>query len=430
MNLIESDTIEFKREYTDEIKREVVGFLNTKGGEIYVGVEDDSTISGVADPDDVSSRIVNSCYSGISPDCALFMKVKPIVLEDKNVVYVKVMEGNIKPYYLKEKGLKPSGVYVRVGTSTIMAGENYIRSLIKESDNDNYLDSISLKQDLTFEYASEVFKEKHISFTEKEYRTLGLVDEEKRYTNLAVLLSDQCEHSIKVAIFQGKTKTTFLDRKEFTGCVFKQLEEVNIFLNVYNKIHGDIIGLETVEKRDYPQQALREGLLNALIHREYSFSGSILVNLYEDRLEIVSLGGIVKGISLDSILSGISQPRNDSLSKIFYRLRYVDAYGTGIPRIMDNYEQENRKPFITNTDSSFMLTLPNRNYQEVVEVPLTESEKMIYSLIQSHPQCTRKELMEYSSLSSTRCFNLISSLIEKKKVEVTKKGKQSLYIAK
>lgn len=430
MVYVENDTTELKRQYTDEIKRTVVAFANTNGGEIYIGIENDGQVVGVENSDAVCLRAVNSCRNSISPDITMFIKVEPIVFDGKSVVRIAVLSGSDKPYYIRDKGLKPTGVMIRVGSSTVPATEEHIRTMIKLSGGDNYVEGISVEQELTFKAAKSVFEEKGIAFGKKEFVTLGLLRSDGRYSNLALLLSDQCKHTIKVAIFEGTTKSVFRDRKEIGGSLFTQLEEVFRYIDFYNKTHASFKGLTRIDKRDYPENAIREALLNAIIHREYSFSGSILVNLYDDRFEVVSLGGIVPGLTIDAILSGISQTRNEKLANVFYRLNYVEAYGTGIPRILETYSGYIIKPTISATDSSFSIVLPNMNYASVPAEELSSQEQNIFDIVKNNPAVTRKRVMELTNLGSTRVYNILTMLAKSGLIIAEKDGRETTYTVK
>ncbi|WP_320928007.1 ATP-binding protein [Hungatella sp.] len=190
---------------------------------------------------------------------------------------------------------------------------------------------------------------------------MGLIDSDGYYTNTALLLSDQCEHSIKCAVFEGTDKTRFKTRRGFYGSVFKQLENVYEYISLINNVHADFIGLERVEHFDYPEYAIREALLNAIVHRDYDYSGSIIINIFDDRIEFVSIGGLVKGITLANILHGVSQSRNMVLANVFYQLKLVESYGIGIQRIMQSYSGNSSPGFFTEA-SSFVTILPNQNY--------------------------------------------------------------------
>ena len=289
--------------------------------------------------------------------------------------------------------------------------------MIKETDGDSYEKLRSLNQNLTFNYTEQVFKENNLLFGLSQKKTLGLIGEDDLYTNLALLLSEQCNHTLKVAVFEGIEKNIFKDRKEFKGSLLKQVTEAFEFINLVNKTEATFEGLIRKDERDYPVEAIREALLNAVIHREYSFSGSTLVNIYEDRIEFVSLGGIVYGLSLDSIMLGVSQSRNEKLANIFYRLHLIEAYGTGIRKIFTNYERYNMKPTIKAEVGAFQVVLPNIHYKKIEEKLLVDSLiKPLYmdilNFVTDENGATRKEIEEYINLSQTRVITLLKEMLE------------------
>ena len=167
--------------------------------------------------------------------------------------------------------------------------------------------------------------------------------------------------TLKLAVFQGTDKAVFRDRKEFSGSVLKQLDEMYEAIDRYNKTQSTVKGLYRIDKRDYDEEALREALLNCIVHRDYSFSASTLVNIYDDRIEFVSLGGLVKGLSMDAIYMGVSQSRNPNLAAVFYRMKLIESYGTGIGKIRRAYKELSRKPVFESAAEAFRLTLPNMN---------------------------------------------------------------------
>lgn len=207
-------------------------------------------------------------------------------LQENHTIRIKVSEGSFKPYYLKAKGLKPSGVFVRQGTSSVPASPEQIRAMIKESDGDNFESMRSMEQELTFNSAKKAFDRYNVEFAPNKYRALGVtVQSDEMYSNLALVISDQCTHTTKVAVFADEANTKFRDSKEFGGSIFEQLDNTFAYLALCNKTTATFKGLERIEKVDYPEEALREALLNALVHRDYSFSGSIIINVNDKEIE-------------------------------------------------------------------------------------------------------------------------------------------------
>ena len=225
------------------------------------------------------------------------------------------------------------------------------------------------------------------SFTIKGYIVSIKSNDEKeikinKYTNLGLLLSDQCPYSIKCAIFSGLNKIEFRDRKEFTGSILKQVDDIFKYFEIFNKTSGKIIGLKRIDTRDYPEFSLREALLNAVIHRSYYYNSSVMVKIYDDRFEITSMGGLIDGITIADIFKGISLSRNPNLSNIFYRFGYVESFGTGIGRIMDSYNEFDKKPLFDATENTFSIILPNMNYKEVIDNYVNDNNIIFHSLSQ------------------------------------------------
>lgn len=357
----ESETIELKEIVTDEIKKEIIAFANCDGGKLYIGVKDDGTVIGVDDADNVSLQISNMVRDTIKPDVTMFVHYETIEEEGKEIIAIDIQRGTDRPYYLAKKGMRPEGVYVRQGYSSVPATDTAIRRMVKETDGDRFEAMRSLNQDLTFEATKKEFDLRKIEFGSKQMQTLKLIDQDGLYTNLGLLLSDQCVHTIKVAVFQGTDQMVFKDRREFSGSLLKQMNEVYDFIDLHNQTRATIEKLLRIDVRDYPEVAVREALLNMLVHRDYSFSSSALISIYTDRIEFVSIGGLMPGIDLEDIMVGLSICRNQELANVFYRLHLIEAYGTGMRKIMKAYEGKEEKPKIETTKNAFKIILPNIN---------------------------------------------------------------------
>lgn len=367
---VENKTTEFKREYVEDIKNTIVAFANCDGGTLYIGVNDDGTVCGIDNVDGTMLRVTNAIRDAVRPDITMFVECRNDVMDEKPVVCVTVQRGTARPYYLHGKGIRPEGVYVRQGASTVPATDAAILNMIKETSGDSYEVARSLNQNLTFNKAIDFFKKRKVEFGKAQMRTLHLVGDDDMYTNLAFLLSEQCTHMIKLAVFEGSRKSVFKDRKELSGSLLEQLEEAFDYIDRYNRTRAEFSGLDRLDMRDYPPEAIREALLNAIVHRDYSFSSATLISIFEDRIEFVTIGGLVKGITLDDVKLGVSVLRNQYLANIFYRLRLIEAYGTGILKINECYEDYAMKPIIETTGNAFKITLPNINfYTEEQKVP-------------------------------------------------------------
>jgi ATP-dependent DNA helicase RecG len=407
--MTENPNKEFKREYTPEIKKEVIAFTNTSGGTIYVGIDDNGQPYPLENADEILSQITNSIRDSILPDVTMFVSYEV----NDGVIAVTVQEGTNKPYYLADKGLRPSGVFVRQGTSSVPASHEQIREFIKLTDGDKFETARSLMQDISFQSATEEFMSRGVDFGESQMRTLGIVGQDGLYTNLGLLLSDQCTHTIKFAVFNGTKKGEFKTRKEIEGSVLKQMKSAFDFLSLTNNLAATFSGLDRIEQYDYPEEAVREAMLNAIIHRDYAFSGSIIVNIYDDRMEFVSLGGLVHGLSAEDLFIGVSQPRNEKLANVFYRLRYIEAYGTGLRRIMQHYDDFEVKPEITATHGGFMLTLPNMNHARPLSkhYPVKAQHMVVLDYLKNNRTITNEIVQELLSVKQTRAYKVIREMI-------------------
>ena len=227
-------------------------------------------------------------------------------------------------------------------------------------------------------------------------------------------MSDQCSHAIRFAVFNGTKKGKFKTRKEIDGSLFRQMRSAFDFLRLSNNLVANLSGLNRIEQYDYPETAIREAMLNALVHREYGFSGSIIVNIYDDRMEFVSLGGLVPGLKVEDLSLGISQPRNERLANVFYRLKHIEAYGTGLRLIIQYYEDFEAKPEINATSGAFSLTLPNMNYTRPLRKPnrLKAQHKAILDYLRGNPFITNEIVRELLSVKRTHAYNIIREMAD------------------
>ena len=425
--MIEDKNTEFKREYVDEIKKELIAFANTDGGNVYIGIDDNGNPVGLNNADGVMLQITNVMRDAIKPDLTMFCDVSAEIIQNKKIVKVTVNRGTARPYYLSAKGIRPEGVYVRQGTSSVPASESVILSMIRETAGDSYEETRSIVQELSFYEANTIFTNKQISFGESQKRSLGLIGEDGTYTNLALLLSDQCTHTVKIAVFEGEQKTVFKDRREFSGSLLKQLNDVYQFIDQFNHTHAHTEGLYRVDKRAYPTEAIREALLNAIVHREYSFSASTLISIFDNRIEFVSIGGLARGISQNDILLGISITRNKKLADIFYRLHLIEAYGTGMPKIMESYKECEFEPTIEISDNAFKITLPNtNNTAKTPKLALTKNEQGVLLVLKEGVK-SRSEIQKALGFSQTTAIVTIASLLDKDLITKVGSGNKTKY---
>jgi len=434
MRFIEDERTELKQEYVEDIKKVLIAFANTNGGTLIIGVNDAGIVRGIDDPDDVLQRVMNAARDAIYPDITMFLYSELFRIDDVDLIRVTVKKGSNRPYYLSGKGLRPEGVYVRRGTSTVQASEEAIRRMIVESDGISYETELSAVQELTFLRATEEFSKKGIAFGENQMKTLGLKDRNGNYTNLALVLSDQCPHIIKAALFSGNTMEHFQDRQEFSGSLLKQLDDAYRYLDMANHMRATFDGLHRIDNLDYPEQAVREALLNAIVHRDYGLSASTLISVFDDRVEMLSIGGIPGTVTYDEIMLGVSMCRNPGLADIFYRLGLIEAYGTGIAKIMTAYAGQKRKPDIVTTSQAFKIILPNQNtdagpvhkpngHSAVIE----EREETIMIVLSDHELHTRSSIERALGVSTSTARRMLQKLLDEQRIKAVGSTRNAKY---
>lgn len=302
--------------------------------------------------------------------------------------------------------------------------------MTKETDGDRFEQMRSLQQNLTFHTAENEFSIRDIPFGTKQMQTLKLLNSDGIYTNLALLLSEQCMHTVKVAVFQDTDQNIFRDRHEFTGSLLQQLNDIYSYIDLHNQTHAAFDKLRRIDNRDYPEVAVRETLLNMLVHRDYGFRASALIRIFADRMEFVSVGGLLPGIYLEDVMMGLSVCRNQNLANIFYRLALIESYGTGIHKIMNAYEHMDRKPMIETTSNAFKITLPNINFgtESPKTVPAASEEQKIIDFVKENGEITRTTVETQFGISTSSASRILRKMVEKGQLARHGRGRNSKYI--
>ena len=286
----------------------------------------------------------------------------------------------------------------------------------------------SLNQKLSFSYATAAFEKQNLELGIPQMKTLGIISPDGIYTNLGLLLSDQCPHIIKAAAFAGPGQDYFLDRREFTGSLLRQVDDAYAFLDMRNEKSATFDGLHRIDRPAYPETALREALLNAVIHRDYACSASTLISSYSDRMEIISAGGLVQGFSLNDVMMGFSICRNPGLANIFYRLNLIEAYGTGLKKILNSYSACEPESIFQVTEKVFKVTLPRLtlSLQETAHFPESNEEKILSRLSETDI-ISRAEAEQITGLSTASASRLLKRLVDQGTLFVTGSGKNTRY---
>lgn len=428
MRFRETEIVELKSIVMDDIKKEIIAFANCDGGTVYVGVADDGKVLGVENADECALQISNMVRDAVKPDVTMFIHYETLECDGKAVVAVNIQRGTNRPYYLAKKGLRPEGVYVRQGYSSVPATDTAIRQMIKETDGDSFENMRSINQALTFEATKKEFEKRNVVFGQPQMQTLKIVSADGIYTNLGLLLSEQCLHTIKAAVFEGINQNVFKDRREFSGSLMQQLNEVYDYIDFHNQTHATFRKLLRIDTRDYPEVAVREALLNTLVHRDYSFRASTLISIYDDRIEFVSIGGLLPGLELDDLMMGVSVCRNPHLANVFYRLQLIEAYGTGMKKIMGAYANALVQPKIKTTNNAFKIILPNVNFtpkaaevhkdfEKAADLGLDSNEEKVLQFLREHLMITRKETQTLLEVSQSTAGRILKAMVDSGRIK-------------
>lgn len=428
MRFRETEIVELKSIVMDDIKKEIIAFANCDGGTVYVGVADDGKVLGVENADECALQISNMVRDAVKPDVSMFIHYETLECDGKAVVAVNIQRGTNRPYYLAKKGLRPEGVYVRQGYSSVPATDTAIRQMIKETDGDSFENMRSINQALTFEATKKEFEKRNVVFGQPQMQTLKIVSADGIYTNLGLLLSEQCLHTIKAAVFEGINQNVFKDRREFSGSLMQQLNDVYDYIDFHNQTHATFRKLLRIDTRDYPEVAVREALLNTLVHRDYSFRASTLISIYDDRIEFVSIGGLLPGLELDDLMMGVSVCRNPHLANVFYRLQLIEAYGTGMKKIMGAYANALMQPKIKTTNNAFKIILPNvnftpkaaevhKNFEKAADLALDSNEEKVLQFLREHLMITRKETQTLLEVSQSTAGRILKAMVDSGRIK-------------
>lgn len=358
--IYKGSTLEYKRGWDEDIIPEIVSFLNSHGGTLFIGIDDSGEIVGVDDPDALLTEITNKIRDCISPIASMLIYSEIVTdpISGKHYITCQVSKGISPPYFVTQKGIT-EGVYIRSGSGKIKADSQAIKALISQANPVKPENQVSPVQTLQFVEAEAAFARLGLPFSDEQKISLGLKTIEGQYTDLGLILSDQCPDIIKAASFKGEDMLQH--RAEIGGSILKQLRDAEQFISIHNDVRTTIDPKTFMRSDQYkfPVYSVREAILNALVHRDYSLPHPTLIKINADRIDILSFGGLLPDITLEELAEGITDCRNQSLANIFYMLNLVDAYGTGLSKIRTEYQSFGRKPEIKANSTTFTITLPS-----------------------------------------------------------------------
>lgn len=342
--MTETNRIEFKRELTREldIEREVVAFLNYReGGVIYIGIDDSGLPIGIKDIDGDMLKLKDRIRMGILPSPMGLFDVESETIDGIQVIKITIASGAEKPYYKAHYGMSPRGCFIRVGTAVEQMPQDMIDRLFSTRTRHSLSRIISNRQDLTFEQLRIYYAEHGKRLNDNFARTLELLTKEGEYNYNAYLLADENGTSIKVAKYSSLDRYDLIENNEYGYCsLVKATKSVLTKLEIENKTAATITPMERIETPMWNRIALREAVINAIVHNDYSFEVPPKFEIFPDRIEITSAGRLPESMTKQEFYAGVSMPRNKELMRIYKDIELVESLGSGIPRILQTYSED------------------------------------------------------------------------------------------
>ena len=359
MKFRESKTVELKEKYTKTLLKTVSAFSNYQDGTIYIGINDQGDVVGFSRVNEEKVSIENSINTMITPKP--FFDINVLEIDNKNVLEIVVSKGDNGPYYYQNIA------YMRNDTSTIPVDGTNLTRLILNSKNLTYDQLNASQTELSFNYLKEKLNSVlNIKDTNKAVlTTLGLYSG-KNYNNGALLLSDNgnmTQSFVDIARFKLDMHN-FIDRKRFENhSLLQYFDQTMSYFQSHYPPYQTIEGIQRTTKEQVPLIAFREALSNAIIHRDYLLSSGVQISMFENRIEIVSPGGLPDGMNEDQYYRGLtSLSRNPIIANVFFRLKLIEHFGTGIKRIIDSYKHYKTKPSFDIQKSLIRIILPVSNF--------------------------------------------------------------------
>lgn len=414
----ETRTIEFKENITNTFLKTVSAFSNYDGGVILFGMDDNGNVKGLSDVKQTCLDIENKINDNISPQPDYILEI-----QNDNTISLTVKPGAHKPYLYKSKA------YKRNDTATIEVDTLELSRLILEGKNIRFEELPCKDQALTFDVLHQKLKEsiQIETFNQDTLKTLNLYDNENGYNNAAGLLADK-NHFPGIDIVKfGENISIIQKRSTFQNISILDVYDktIEVFKDYYQ--YEAVQGIERKKIEKIPEEAFREAVANALIHRAWDVESQIRVLMFDDRLEVISPGGLPAGISETEYLSGrISVLRNRNLANVFYRLGFVEIFGTGITRIKQLYEKGLRKPDFEVTENTIKIVLPV--FEE--NLNLTEDEQAVYKILSRTILKPISEIAPYVSFGKSKTTQLLKDMSKKGVIAVEGKGRGTKYIIK
>ena len=399
-SLAENHRIEFKEKLTEDLEKFAVAFLNAKGGKIYIGINKKGGVVGIGKPDEVQLKIKDRLKDNIRPSIMGLFDIWTEKRENKTIVVVNLASGANPPYYIKQKGRSEAGCYIRIGSSAQPMTEEMIEQLLAARYPISLANIVSRKQDLTFTQLKIYYAGKHKELNSRFAENLNLKVGNK-FSQVAYLFADENRVSIRLAKWAGKDRIDLIQNEEYGDqCLITALNRVLERLDVENITMATKTYPYRVETRLVDSKALREAVINAFAHNDYSAGDTPIFEIFEDRFEITTYGNLLAWIGKEEFFTGLSKPRNPEIMRVFKDLELVENLGSGVPAITKLYGREifNFSESVTRISLKYEYT-ESRVETEKSRVETAKSRVEILELIRKNPNIKFTELSKILNIS-------------------------------
>jgi ATP-dependent DNA helicase RecG len=429
--MLHDGNVEYIKDFSDAVKKAVLAFANSEGGTIYIGIDSQGVVTGLHQAAESLPRMLNSVRNSIRPDVTPVTEAFVERLQDKEIIVFQIRSGPWQPYYLAAKGMSPDGVYIRRNAHLACASLAEIAMLLSREDDIAYEARRSFRQDLTFKKLQSCCDSQNIVMDGPFFKQFGILGDDNLYTNLALLLSDQCERTIQVAAYKGNDTAACLSCSDHGSSILQQLDEamqaINHCLDTQDGSYH-----EGNSPQMYPPAALREALLNAVLHRDYTLPANIFVHIFWNRVEIINPGGIVPGLEIQDVLLGLSSCRNPRLGRILQKLSLFGAFAAGVAVILSAYDECAAKPVFSTSPHAFKVMLPNqRRYpkvQPIMEKSDDERIQKVMQLFKKQHSIVRKDVEAATGMSQAAAVVLLRNLVLQGQIQKKGHGKLVTYV--
>ncbi len=439
---IENTRTEFKVKLVDDLEESVIAFLNKDGGNIYIGIDDKGNVIGLKNNMDLLQRKVKEkIISNIEPSVLGLFDLEVLEKDNKKYLKITIAKGYETPYHIKGMGMTPDSCFIRVGSSNERMDEHLINKMFRERTKNTLKNIISPRQELTFTDLKIYYSEKGFDVGDNFEKQLEFFTKDGKYNYVAYLLADDNRVSIKVAKYAGDDVDELMENYEFGNCsLVKATYRVLEKLRTENKVYAKITYPDRKEQSMYDYTAVREAVINAIVHNDWATEYPPKFEFFSDRLEISSFGGIQSEFTEEEFLQGYSAPKNPELMRVFRDLELVEHLGTGIRRILKRYDKSiyhfyphfirvsikyNQNEF--EYDNKINIKDRNLDYSKS---ELNNIQKGIIGLMLDRPTITQDEMSNLLGVTPRTIRNHIKYLIDNDYIERTGANKNGRWTVK